>query len=133
MVFFLLGPWLITRIGARGAAALAAIAGIVRWSTAGLTTSVWALACIQPLHGLTFALLHLACMRVMGGLVPIPMSATAQSFYALGSGIVASVLTALSGTLYAAWGGASFFAMALLCAVALPFAWYGLTGRNRAS
>jgi PPP family 3-phenylpropionic acid transporter len=83
------------------------------------------LATVQPLHGLTFALLHLACMRVMGTLVPIPLSATAQTFYALGSGLVSAALTALSGPLYAAYGGAAFLLMAVFCGIALPFAWYG--------
>jgi PPP family 3-phenylpropionic acid transporter len=127
VVFFLVGPWLLGRIGPHGAAVLAALAGIVRWSVAGLTTSVVALALVQPLHGLTFALLHLACMRIMGTIVPLPLSATAQALYAFGSGIVSAVLTAASGTLYAAYGGLAFFAMVLLCVVALPFAWYGLS------
>ena len=132
VVFFFVGPLLLGRVGVRGAAVLAALAGILRWSVMGVTTSVAALALLQPLHGLTFALLHLACMRIMAGQVPQHLSATAQALYALGSGIVSAVLTALSGTLYAAYGGLSFFAMALLCVVALPFAWYGLSSEPRA-
>src|SRR4030088_874843 len=80
-VFFLIGPALIDRFGVRGPAALAAAAGILRWSIAGVTTSVLMLSILQPLHGLTFALLHLACMRMMGTLVPPSLSATAQTFY----------------------------------------------------
>jgi MFS transporter, PPP family, 3-phenylpropionic acid transporter len=129
VVFFLVGPALLKRVGARGAAALAAAAGIVRWSIMGLTNSVLVLSFVQPLHGLTFALLHLACMRIIASVVPIRLSATAQAFYAFGSGLVSAGLTALSGPLYATYGGASFFAMAVLCAVALPFAWYGLRDR----
>jgi hypothetical protein len=37
VVFFLIGPALLHRLGARGAAVLAAAAGIVRWSVAGVT------------------------------------------------------------------------------------------------
>jgi len=125
VVFFLLGPALLDRIGPRGAAALAATAGLIRWSIVGVTNSLWVLALLQPLHGLTFALLHLACMRVMAAVVPIHLSATAQTFYALGSGLVSAALTALSGALYAAYGGAAFLLMAVLCGIALPFAWYG--------
>ena len=125
VMFFLVGPALLDRLGPRGAAALAAVAGVVRWSVVGTTNSLWMLEIVQPLHGLTFALLHLACMRIMGTAVPIHLSATAQTLYALGSGLVSAVLTALSGTLYAAYGGAAFFLMALLCGIALPFAWYG--------
>ena len=130
IVFFVIGPGLLDRIGAHGAAALAAVAGIIRWSIAGVTTSVLLLAMIQPLHGLTFALLHLACMRIMGNLVPTSLAATAQSTYAFGSGLTTAALTLLSGTLYARYGGASFFPMAALCAVALPFAWFGLVEKR---
>lgn len=130
LVFFLIGPALLDRIGARGAAAVAAVAGIIRWSVAGVTTSVWLLTMVQPLHGLTFALLHLACMRIMGTLVPPSLAATAQATYAFASGFATAALTLLSGPLYARYGGASFFAMAVLCGVALPFAWFGLADKR---
>jgi PPP family 3-phenylpropionic acid transporter len=127
--FFLIGPALLNRFGARGAAGLAAAAGIIRWSIEGATTSVLLLSMVQPLHGLTFALLHLACMRIMGTLVPTSLSATAQSFYAFGSGLATAALTLLSGTLYARYGGVSFFPT-VLCAVALPFALFGLADES---
>jgi PPP family 3-phenylpropionic acid transporter len=134
IVFFLIGPALLAKFGARGAAALAAVAGIIRWSVAGMTTSFWLLSIVQPLHGLTFALLHLACMRVMGRVVPTSLSATAQALYAFGSGLTTATVTLFSGTLYARYGGASFFPMAALCVVALPFAWFGFAdGRNRSA
>lgn len=53
VVFFLIGPALVGRLGARGAAVLAAAAGIVRWSVAGVTTSVLTLSIVQPLHPTT--------------------------------------------------------------------------------
>ncbi len=130
IVFTLVGPGLIRWIGPQGAAMLAAAAGVLRWSIMGATNDLAVLALIQPLHGLTFALLHLACMRVMAVVVPKRLSATAQSIYAFGSGAVTAVLTALSGLLYAAWGGAAFFAMAALCVIALPLARYGLADRR---
>jgi PPP family 3-phenylpropionic acid transporter len=126
VVFFLIGPWLLDRLGTRGAAALAAVAGIVRWSVMGFTNSIPLLALLQPLHGLTFALLHLACMRVIGSVVPSRVAATAQALYAFGAGVVTAALTSLSGTLYADYGGLTFLLMAALCVVALPFAWWGL-------
>jgi PPP family 3-phenylpropionic acid transporter len=132
IVFLIIGPALLRRIGPRGAAALAAVAGVIRWSVAGVTTSVLLLSIVQPLHGLTFALLHLACMRMMESLVPISLCATAQAFYAFGAGLATAALTLLSGVLYAWYGGVSFFPMAVLCGVALPFAWFGLANkRNR--
>jgi PPP family 3-phenylpropionic acid transporter len=132
LVFLVAGPALIKRLGVRGAAVLAATAGILRWSVAGVTTSELLLALIQPLHGLTFALLHLACMRMMGALVSTRVAATAQAVYAFGSGLVTAVLTFFAGTLYALYAGAAFFPMAALCAIALPFAWFGFADeRNR--
>lgn len=134
LVFILVGPAMIDRLGVRGAAALAAAAGITRWLIAGVTTSVLMLSMIQPLHGLTFALLHLACMRMMGTLVPTRVAATAQALYAFGSGLATAVLISLSGVLYARYAGAAFLPMAALCAVALPFAWFGFVGeRDRCS
>ena len=98
VVFFLIGPWLINRIGVRGAAVLAAIAGIVRWSFIGFTNSVLLLSLLQPLHGLTFALLHLACMRVLGTVVPAGLAATAQALYAFGAALVTAILMFFAGT-----------------------------------
>jgi PPP family 3-phenylpropionic acid transporter len=133
IVFLIIGPALLRRIGPRGAAALAAVAGVIRWSVAGVTTSVLLLSIVQPLHGLTFALLHLACMRMMETLVPISLCATAQAFYAFGAGLATAALTLLSGVLYARYGGVSFFPMAVLCGVALPFAWFGLANKGNRS
>ena len=127
IVFVVVGPALLNRIGARGAAMLAATAGALRWSAAGLTNSVMVLAAVQPLHGLTFALLHLVCMRMMGSLVPAHLAATAQTLYAFGSAAVTAALTLFSGFFYARYGGGAFVAMAALCAVALPLAWFGFS------
>lgn len=133
VVFFIIGPALLRWIGPRGAAALAAVAGVIRWSIAGLTTSVLLLSIVQPLHGLTFALLHLACMRLMGSIVPISLAATAQAIYAFGSGFATAALTFLSGILYARYGGTAFFPMAVLCGIALPVAWFGLADKRDGS
>jgi MFS transporter, PPP family, 3-phenylpropionic acid transporter len=126
IVFLFAGPALVTKFGVRGAAVLAASAGVARWLIASATTSVLLLAILQPLHGLTFALLHLACMRSMAVHIPIHLSATAQAIYALAAGVVTAALTFLSGILYGWYGGASFLLMAVLCALALAFAWFGL-------
>ena len=130
IVFFLIGPSLLDRFGARGAAALAAAAGIIRRPIEGVSASVLVLSIIQPLHGLTFALLHLVCMRMMATLVPAGTAGTAQALYAFGSGLVTPALTLLSGNLYAGFGAAAFFPMALLCGVALPCAWSGFLIRG---
>ncbi len=118
VVFFLVGPWLVKRLGVSRVMALAAAAGLLRWVVVASTSAVTALALVQPLHGLTFAALHLACMRVIAAVVPSGLAATAQAIYALGAGAATALLMLASGHLYARLGGQAFVVMALLCAAA---------------
>jgi PPP family 3-phenylpropionic acid transporter len=121
IVFFLLGRPLLDRFGPAGASALAALAGVVRWSVMALTSWAPAVALVQPLHGLTFALQHLACMRLLAAIAPPRLAATALSVYGtVGVGIATTLLTLASGPLYARLGPQGFLAMAGLCAAALP-------------
>jgi PPP family 3-phenylpropionic acid transporter len=120
-VFLLIGPWLVRWIGPSGAMALAAGAGVVRWTVAASTTSPDLLACIQPLHGLTFALFHLAAIQLIVAVVPLRLAATAQAIYGtLCVGLAIALLTFASGLLYARAGGEAFVFMAALCLLALP-------------
>jgi PPP family 3-phenylpropionic acid transporter len=121
VVFFLLGPFLLRYITPATAMAIAACAGVIRWVVMAHTADVVAMTLVEPLHGLTFALLHLACMRVLAVIVPPQLAGTAQAIYGtLGIGATSAVLTLASGALYANFGAAGFWAMAALCAVALP-------------
>jgi MFS transporter, PPP family, 3-phenylpropionic acid transporter len=123
VVFFLIGPPLLARLRPAGVLAVAAAAGVVRWVAMAASTSVIALALVQPLHGLTFAALHLACMRIITAIVPERLAATAQAMYALGAGATTALLTLASGWLFATFGAQGFLMMALLCAAAVPLTW----------
>jgi len=121
LVFLLIGPWLIRRISPGRACALAAGAGVIRWLVLASTTSPILLGLVQPLHGVTFALLHLACMRVIVLVVLLRLVATAQSIYCtLSIGLATALLTLASGVLDELMGGLAFFVMAALCVLALP-------------
>jgi MFS transporter, PPP family, 3-phenylpropionic acid transporter len=120
IVFILVGPRLVDRLGPGGAAAIASMAAILRWIVMASSTNPGALAIVQPLHGMTFALLHLACMRLISAVVPQHLAATGQAIYALGPGLLTALLTLSSGMLYARLGGSGFLLMALLSALALP-------------
>ena len=120
LVFFVIGPRLITRIGPAAALALASFAGIARWIVMGATVDVQWLALIQPLHGITFALLHLACMRVIARVAPAGLEGTAQALYGTGIGATSAVVMVSAGALYAQFGGVAFWIMAMVCAMALP-------------
>jgi MFS transporter, PPP family, 3-phenylpropionic acid transporter len=121
VVFFLIGPALVARLTPAGAIALAAVAGVVRWAVMALTADLAVLALVQPLHGVTFALLHLACMRLIARAVPPGLEGTAQAIYAtLGIGVATALLTLLSGFLYEQVAAEGFWVMAALCVAALP-------------
>ncbi|MCJ2124008.1 MFS transporter [Methylobacterium sp. J-077] len=127
LVFVFAGPWLLARLGVARATLMAAGLGVLRWSAMATTAAIPVLAFVQPLHGLTFALLHLANMRLIASVVPERLAATAQTLYGtLGLGVASAVLTATAGFLYGAFGAGAFWAMAALCALALPLA-SGLT------
>jgi PPP family 3-phenylpropionic acid transporter len=122
-VFLFAGPALLRRFGPAGAATLAAFAGAVRWSVLGATVQIIPLMLVEPLHGLTFALFHLAGMRVIGATVPRDLAATAQAVYGtVAAGIATALLTLASGFLYTWLEGRAFFVMAALCAAATPLA-----------
>jgi MFS transporter, PPP family, 3-phenylpropionic acid transporter len=124
LVFFVIGPALVARVTPAGALAIAALAGMLRWAVMAQTTDVMALALVQPLHGITFALLHLACMRLIARTVPQGLEGTAQAIYGtVGIGAATALLTVVSGALYARLGAQGFWVMAALCALALPLTW----------
>ena len=121
LVFWFIGPALVKRLTPAGAMALAAGAGVLRWAVMAQTADVASVALVQPLHGLTFALFHLSCMRVLARTVPPGFEGTAQALYAtVAVGASAALLTLASGSLYGSLGPHAFWFMAALCAAALP-------------
>jgi PPP family 3-phenylpropionic acid transporter len=123
VVFFLIGRPLLDRLGPGRAAAFCAGAGLLRWIVMAQTAWLPALMLVQPLHGFTFALLHLACMRILSHIVPSGLAATALTLYGtLGAGVSSVLLTLASGPLYGRLGPAGFWVMAGLCAFAMPLA-----------
>ena len=125
VVFFAVGPAVVARLGPAGAMMVAAAAGTLRWAVAGATADVLALALVQPMHGLSFALLHLACMRLIAEVASPGLAGTAQAVYGTGVAVASMVLTLASGVLYGAVGARGFWVMSSICVLALPVA-FGL-------
>ena len=124
LVFFFLGPNLLRAVSPVGALAVAAFCGVLRWGVLAQTVDLVALGLVQPLHGFTFALFHLAAMRIIGDTVSRDFAATAQAVYGLVAvGGAEAALLLLSGWLYAHYGAAGFWVMAALCAAAFPVIW----------
>ncbi len=123
VVFVLLGQPILDRIGPARSLMVAAVAGIARWGISARTAFFPIIACSETLHGLSFALMHLACMRVIAAMVPSRLAATAQAFYAtVAVGAASAAITLAAGPAYARFGPGAFWAMAALCAAALPVA-----------
>jgi MFS transporter, PPP family, 3-phenylpropionic acid transporter len=121
LVFLVLGPALLGRIGYPAGVAVAACAGALRWAVLGSTGAVPWLAAAEALHGLSFALLHLACLGLIEQSTPPDLRATALALYGtLGLGFSGVLATLASGALYGAFGAPAFWAMAALSLAALP-------------
>lgn len=121
LVFLLVGPPLLARIGPPAGIAVAACAGALRWAVLASTTAIPWLAAVESLHGLSFALLHLACLGLIEAATPPDLRATALALYGtLGLGLSGVLATLAAGALYGTYGAAAFWAMAALSLAALP-------------
>nr|WP_246603212.1 MFS transporter [Falsiroseomonas tokyonensis] len=121
VALFLWGKGLVARLGPVGLSLAAAGAGVLRWGVTALTVDPWLLVPAQMLHAASFGMQHLATMAVLGRVVPPAEAGTAQTLHAsLGVGLWMGLLALACGPLYAAAGGAGFWAMAALCALAVP-------------
>ncbi len=119
VALFAWGRPLAERFGAPGLAAIAAAAGCLRWGMTAGTVWLPALAVAQALHALTFGAMHLAAMRVLQASVPPAVAGTAQSLHGAAVGAVLMLATLAAGPVYAAVGGAVFWGMAAMAALAL--------------
>ncbi|MGG5808803.1 MFS transporter [Falsiroseomonas sp. CW058] len=121
IALFVWGRGLVLRLGPVGLSLLAAGCGVLRWGVTAVTADPWLLFPAQVLHAGTFGAQHLATMAVLGRVVPVAQAGTAQTVHAaLGPGLAMGVLTLACGPLYEGAGGGGFWAMALLCAAAVP-------------
>ncbi|WP_270937254.1 MFS transporter, partial [Falsiroseomonas oryzae] len=121
IALFLWGRDVVTRLGPVGLCLAAGAAGVLRWGATALTADPLLLLPLQVLHGVTFGAQHLATMAVLGRVVPPVQAGTAQALHAaLGTGLSMGVLTLACGPLFSAFGGGGYWAMAALCAAAVP-------------
>ena len=120
IALFTWGGGFARRLGVAGLLALAAGAGVVRWTVTALTLSLWVLVPAQALHALTFGAAHLGAIQFITRAIPPQLSATAQSVYsAVAVGGVFGLAMWASGGLYAAIGPAAFHVMTALSLIAL--------------
>jgi PPP family 3-phenylpropionic acid transporter len=108
------------RIGAAELIVLGAAASVVRWLAMGLDPPLAALIPLQALHGATFGATHIGAFYLITRAVPEAQAGTAQALYAsITAGIAMGGATLLSGQLYAAYGGRTYWAMAAIACIGL--------------
>ncbi|MEZ9510609.1 3-phenylpropionate MFS transporter [Vibrio breoganii] len=98
---------------------VASVGVIVRWGLTASTTMLFALVLIQLLHGVTFALAHIAAIRYIQDAEQHKMVALQALYNAIPLGIVMATMTALSGWGYELWGENVFWVMAAMGVLAM--------------
>ncbi|ANU35193.1 3-phenylpropionate MFS transporter [Vibrio scophthalmi] len=98
---------------------VAALGVTVRWGLTASTTVLLALVAIQVLHGVTFAMAHIAAIQYIQGQEERKMVALQALYNAIPLGAFIALMTALSGWGYENWGANVFWAMAAMGVVAL--------------
>ncbi|MGF1698434.1 3-phenylpropionate MFS transporter [Vibrio lamellibrachiae] len=97
----------------------ASIGVMVRWGMTASTTDLSALVLIQLLHGVTFAMAHIAAIQYIQQEEEHKMVALQALYNAIPLGAVIALITTLSGWGYDNWGANVFWAMSLMGALAL--------------
>lgn len=98
---------------------VASVGVMVRWGLTASTTALVALVAIQMLHGVTFAVAHIAAIQYIQVSDQNRMVALQALYNAIPLGAFIALMTALSGWGYENWGANVFWVMAVMGALAL--------------
>jgi PPP family 3-phenylpropionic acid transporter len=133
IALFWQAPKLISRLGAQRLIAWCLGLTVLRWAATGmLAGSFTAMAAMQALHALSFAMFHACCMHRMGELFPGALGKHGQSLlYGFSSGVGGVLGALMAAALWERGGGeAAFVGGAVATAIA---AWVHARGRARAA
>lgn len=90
---------------------IAAIGGVLRWSITAGAEDYTLLVLLQILHAATFGAAHLGAMRILADGCSTETSATAQTLYSAANSTLLALATLAVGPIFAAAGGAIYWAM----------------------
>jgi PPP family 3-phenylpropionic acid transporter len=123
IVMFAFSNRFYNRLGSVNLIVIGTACAVVRWIVIGLYPPIALMYLVQMLHAGTFGFTHLGTMHYIREKVPGSMRNTVQGLYsALSSGVLMSATMWSSGPLYEAYGGAAFFVMAGVAAIAFGLA-----------
>ncbi|QIA64634.1 3-phenylpropionate MFS transporter [Vibrio astriarenae] len=98
---------------------VAACGVMLRWGLTASTTAVPVLLVVQMLHGVTFAMAHIAAIQYIQNSPTNKMVALQALYNAIPLGAFIALMTALSGWGYEHWGSNIFWVMASMGLLAL--------------
>ncbi|NLS13988.1 3-phenylpropionate MFS transporter [Vibrio sp. SM6] len=107
------------RFSLRSLFIVASLGVALRWGLTASTTVLPALILVQLLHGITFAMAHIAAIRYIQSAPENRMVALQALYNALPLGGFIALMTTLSGIGYELWGANVFWAMAAMGIMAL--------------
>ncbi|TCS63973.1 MFS transporter [Varunaivibrio sulfuroxidans] len=118
ILLFTFGQRILLRFGVWKLLAMAALAGIIRWTALGSSADFTLLIAVQSLHALTFAGTHLAAVTFIARNVPGEQSASAQGLYSgLAMGFVFAIAMLLAGWAYQHYATGAFYVMVVFSAL----------------
>jgi len=97
-----------------GLLALAAAAGVTRWTAMAFDPPLAVQFGLQVLHAFTFAAVHLAAVTLIANNAPRRLAGTAQSMLFAVSSLIMAATMLVAGALYGALGGGAYWAMAAM-------------------
>jgi PPP family 3-phenylpropionic acid transporter len=98
---------------------VAALGVVARWGLTASTTALVALVLIQLLHGVTFAMAHIAAIQYIQHCEQRKMVALQALYNAIPLGAFIALMTTFSGWGYEHWGANVFWVMAAMGVLAL--------------
>jgi PPP family 3-phenylpropionic acid transporter len=90
----------------------ASIGVFARWGLTASTTEIWALIMVQLLHGVTFAMAHIAAIQFIQKQDQNKMVPLQALYNAIHLGAFIALMTTFSGWEYENWGANVFWVMA---------------------
>jgi MFS transporter, PPP family, 3-phenylpropionic acid transporter len=103
---------------------IAALSAVTRWIITAQDPPIAILAGVQLMHGLTFGLTQVGIMGLMVHHVPSHIMARGQGYLAACNGIITSSASILSGIIFARYGQAVYYVMALMAGSGAVVMWF---------
>jgi MFS transporter, PPP family, 3-phenylpropionic acid transporter len=103
---------------------IAGASAVVRWIITAQDPPIGILAVVQLMHGLSFGLTHVGIMGLMVRHVPGHITARGQGYLSACNGIVTSSASILSGVIFARYGQAVYYVMALMAGSGAVVMWF---------